>query len=128
MTTSLSDLPVKRGGVFTEATAWKSVGPGWRQLSGNFRDLGYSIEWHDFVTDEDFDWSSSFHPGGLEICLNLAGHAEVCGGSSALQLGACTAGFYAQEAPRLKARRQAASIHHGRDVIEVSQTAPGGDW
>jgi AraC family transcriptional regulator len=111
MTTSLPGPPAKRGGVFTEATAWQSVGLGWCQLFGSFRDLGYSIEWHDFVTDDDFDWSRSFHPGGLEICLNLSGRAEVRGGSSALQLGAATAGFYVQREQRLKAVRHGGERH-----------------
>jgi hypothetical protein len=57
---------------FTEAPAWRPVGDGWRQLHGNFRDEGYSIEWHDFTAERSFDWSRSFHPSSLEICLNLA--------------------------------------------------------
>lgn len=111
MTPSLPEPPVKRRGVFTEAVAWNSVRPGWRQLSGNFRDLGYSVEWHDFVADGDLDWSRSFHPGGLEICLNLAGRAEVRRGASALEFGTCTAGFYAQKEPRLKAVRRGGERH-----------------
>ena len=87
------------------------MGPGWRQLSGSFRQQGYSLEWHDFIAEADLDWSRSFHPEGLEICLNLAGRAEVRGGSSALQLGACTAGFYAQTGPRLKAFRHGGERH-----------------
>ena len=111
MTPSLPEPPVKRRGVFTEAAAWNSVRSGWRQLSGNFRDLGYSVEWHDFVADVDLDWSRSFHPGGLEICLNLAGRAEVRRGASAVEFGTCTAGFYAQKEPRLKAIRRGGERH-----------------
>src|SRR5690348_16485630 len=81
---------------FTEHGAWKSAGGEWRQLSGNFRERGYSIEWHDFQADADFDWSQSFHPQGLEICLNILGNAEVRTGKNALSLDGGTAGFYAQ--------------------------------
>jgi AraC-like DNA-binding protein len=96
---------------FSEASAWKAVGSGWRQLSGGFQDFGYSIEWHDFTAKDDLDWSSSFHPQGLEVCLNLAGYAEVRGGSSELRLGNCTAGFYAQSESRLKAFRRGGERH-----------------
>ncbi len=96
---------------FSESAAWQSVGTGWQQLTGNFRELGYSIEWHDFVADQDLDWSRSFHPAGLEICLNLSGSAQVeCGGVS-LDLGPRTAGFYAQRKSKLKAFRRAGGRH-----------------
>src|SRR6185295_14895339 len=56
---------------FSETAAWKGVGRGWQQLHGSFEDLGFSVEWHDFETARDLDWSGSFHPSGVEICLNL---------------------------------------------------------
>jgi AraC-like DNA-binding protein len=96
---------------FTEAPAWESVGNGWRQLHGNFRDFGYSIEWHDFTARRDLDWSRSFHPGSLEICLNVAGHGEVRAGRHSLELAASTAGFYAQNESRLTARRRGGERH-----------------
>ena len=96
---------------FAEAPAWVSVGNGWRQLYGNFRDLGYSIEWHDFAAKHDLDWARSFHPGSLEICLNVAGHGEVQAGRRSLELAASTAGFYAQNIPRLKAWRRGGERH-----------------
>jgi len=94
-----------RHGIFSEAAAWKSVGKGWRPLQGSFRDLGYSVEWHDFTTDKDLDWAPSFHPGGVEICLNLAGCGEVRAGSRQLELSPETAGFYFQDKPLLWGRR-----------------------
>src|SRR6202012_6037523 len=62
---------------FGEAEAWHSVGQGWRQLFGSFQNLGFSFEWHDFQLENNLDWSRSFHPGSIEICLNLAGHGVV---------------------------------------------------
>jgi len=96
---------------FTEQAAWESVGGEWRQLSGNFRECGYSIEWHDFEADTDFDWSRSFHPEGLEICLNASGSAEVRAGTNALRLDGLTGGFYAQRRSRLKAVRHSGERH-----------------
>lgn len=101
--TSLLDSA--RAGSFSEAAIWESVGRGWRQLQGSFRDLGFSVEWHDFTADKEFDWSPSFHPGGVEICLNLSGRGEVQAGSRRLELIPETAGFYFQTERQLKARR-----------------------
>ena len=100
-----------RDRAFTEASVWRSAGADWRQLAGAFHDSGYSIEWHDFVAGREFDWSQSFHPDGLEICLNLAGHAEVHAEQDTLELGARTAGFYAQSGARLKAIRHGGERH-----------------
>jgi AraC-like DNA-binding protein len=96
---------------FTEHAAWKSAGGEWRQLSGNFREVGYSIEWHDFLADTDLDWSRSFHPEGLEICLNASGSAEVRAGKHALKLDGVTTGFYGQRTSRLKAVRRGGERH-----------------
>jgi AraC family transcriptional regulator len=58
---------------FAEAPAWHVVGKGWRPIFGNYHELGFSFESHDFTTQSDFDWSRSFHPGSIELCLNLEG-------------------------------------------------------
>jgi len=104
---------------FSEFAAWESVGADWRQLCGNFRELGFSIERHDFTAEADLDWSKSFHPEGLEICLNASGSGEVRAGSHALNLDGVTAGFYAQRGSRLKAVRRGGD-HHQFITIELS--------
>ena len=96
---------------FTEAPAWRPVGDGWRQLHGNFREQGYSIEWHDFTAERPLDWSRSFHPAALEICLNLAGCGEVQTRRRTLELAPASAGFYFQNGPRLAASRSAGERH-----------------
>ena len=96
---------------FSESAAWNCAGPGWRQLYGNFRELGYSIEWHDFKAESDFDWSKSFHPDGLEICLNASGSGEVSAGNETLILNGVTAGFYAQRRCGLQAVRHGGEQH-----------------
>jgi hypothetical protein len=60
---------------FTERPAWRAVGDGWRHLHGSVRGAGVSFEWHDFKARAEFDWGKSFHPGSIEVCLNLEGEA-----------------------------------------------------
>src|SRR5580700_6561759 len=81
---------------FSELEVWRPFSGGWRKLHGSFRDAGYSMEWHDFTTMDALDWSKSFHPGSLEICLNLCGHGAVRTSRETLELGPLMAGFYAQ--------------------------------
>src|ERR1051325_11714133 len=64
---------------FTYSRAWRDVGAGWQPLFGSFRGTGYSIEWHDFFARREFDWAASFHPGCIELCLNLEGDGFVEG-------------------------------------------------
>jgi AraC family transcriptional regulator len=96
---------------FGEADAWQAVGQGWRQLFGSFQNLGFSFEWHDFLLDEGLDWSRSFHPGGVEICLNLAGHGTVASADALAEFAPLTAGFYRAGTPMLKATRRAKERH-----------------
>ena len=109
-TQPLPDAP-PRDHNFSESGAWESVGEGWRPLSGSFRDLGYSVEWHDFSTEGTLDWSPSFHPRGIEICLNLAGRGEVRAGNRQLEFGPSTAGFYFQNKAQLKGQRKGGERH-----------------
>lgn len=96
---------------FTEQAAWSRVAHGWHHLHGHFRDLGYSLEWHDFSLDRELDWAKSFHPGSVEICLNLEGDGEVDAGGPPLTLNPMTAGFYVFDGTPLKAKRSAAQEH-----------------
>jgi AraC family transcriptional regulator len=104
--------PGARGApAFSEMGVWKPFGQGWRKLHGGFRDAGYSVEWHDFATAAPLDWSGTFHPGSLEICLNLSGHASVQAAGQTLELAPLTAGFYAQNNPTLAASRSGGERH-----------------
>jgi AraC-like DNA-binding protein len=69
------------------------------------------VEWHDFSTRSDLDWSRSFHPDGLEICLNLSGRGEVQMEKQTLALDSSTAGFYAQRDSHLKGVRPGGERH-----------------
>jgi AraC-like DNA-binding protein len=103
---------------FSESVAWAEVSKGWQHLHGGFRELGYSIEWHDFTSKKDIDWSPSFHPGGVEICLNLQGEGVVGREGAALEFGALTAGFYLQNEPKLTGVRKAGQ--HQFITVELS--------
>jgi AraC-like DNA-binding protein len=96
---------------FTEAPAWQAVGAGWRPLFGNFRALGFSFEWHDFTAEADLDWARSFHPGSLELCLNLDGQATLADARQTVELRPRASVFYYQGTPSLVARRRAGEPH-----------------
>lgn len=99
------------GLLFSEAPAWAMAGDGWQPLCGGFNQVGYSVEWHDFAPQNNFDWARSFHPESLEICLNLAGHGEVRNGRDTLELGPASCGFYFQGKTPLEAVRHRGERH-----------------
>jgi AraC-like DNA-binding protein len=78
----------------TGKAVWQSLAGGWRQLYGEFYELGASIEWHDFELASTFAWSRCFHPESLELCLNLTGLGSIRCGRNAVDLEPLTAGFY----------------------------------
>jgi len=96
---------------FTEAGAWRDVGAGWQPLFGGFRGVGYSIEWHDFLARRELDWGASFHPGCVELCLNLAGSGWVECRHRRLEFTPHTVGFYHRQDEPLAARRAAGEQH-----------------
>ncbi len=101
----------ERAPAFSEKPAWAPVGAGWSQLHGSYQDLGFSFEWHDFTPQKPVDWGRSFHPGSIEICLNLAGRGRVTDGSQEMIFSPLTAGFYRQGASRLSASREPDGRH-----------------
>jgi len=87
------------------------VGNGWQKLHGNFSEQIVSFEWHDFECKEELDWSKSFHPGSVEICLNLAGSGRIVCDGSEIQYAPGTAGFYCRGKEPLAAFRRANERH-----------------
>ena len=110
-----SDSTVKKAGgnvlPFTEAGAWDDAGGGWQPLFGSFHGVGYSIEWHDFFARREFDWAASFHPDGVELCLNLGGHGFVAAPGARAVFEPNTAGFYHRKDEPLTAKREAGEQH-----------------
>ena len=112
-------LPGLSPAPFTEAEAWRNVGKGWQPLFSGFRGAGYSIEWHDFFTRREFDWGASFHPDGVELCLNLNGRGFVECGQRRMEFTPNTVGFYHRQGDPLAARR-AANEQHRFLTVEFS--------
>jgi AraC-like DNA-binding protein len=96
---------------FSEAAAWSGVGSGWQPVFGSFLDSGFSVEWHEFTAPERFDWGASFHPGGLELCLNLEGEGSASDNRQCIEFTANTGGFYVRGRDPLAATRQAGGAH-----------------
>jgi len=105
------EQPAVPGGPFTEAGAWRDVGKGWQPLFGGFRGPGYSIEWHDFFARRELDWGASFHPGCVELCLNLGGCGFVEFRQRRTEFAPNTVGFYHRKTDPLTARRSANEQH-----------------
>jgi AraC-like DNA-binding protein len=98
-------------GAFSEIPAWRGVGDGWRVLHGSIAGAGVSFEWHDFIAERELDWGRSFHPGSVEVCMNLAGEGRVSLDKNETLFAPLTAGFYRQGDRRLVATRSANQRH-----------------
>jgi AraC-like DNA-binding protein len=120
-------------GAFSEAGVWRAFGAGWRPLWAGFRENGFSIEWHDFECGPPLDWAGSFHPGSVEICLNLDGNAELSVGGREAELPPASATFYFSGREPLAARRlpgqrhQFVTVEISRDFLKrrVGENATG---
>jgi len=97
--------------VFTERPVWHAVGDGWRHLHGSVHGGGLSFEWHDFKTGGKLDWGKSFHPGSIEVCLNLEGQGQVASNHQEAMFNPLTAGFYRRGEQPLQAIRQPQQRH-----------------
>jgi hypothetical protein len=63
-------------GCAAEQHPWREVKDGWRPLYGDVDKIGVAVEWHDFRTEQSFNWGRTFHPNSLEFCLNLDGRGR----------------------------------------------------
>ena len=97
--------------VFTERPVWQAIGDGWRHLHGSVRGAGVSFEWHDFKAREEFDWGKSFHPGSVEVCLNLQGNGRVTFNKTEAVFTPLTVGFYRRGDQPLPATRETNQQH-----------------
>jgi AraC-like DNA-binding protein len=96
---------------YAEAGIWAAMGGGWECLYGCFCERGLSIEWHDFACAEPRDWSRSFHPDSIELCLNVSGHARVARGANSVLFGPMTVGIYTAAPGELAAWRLPGERH-----------------
>lgn len=100
-----------RSSSLSEALVRQEIPGGWRQVYGSLGNAGVSIECHDFEAGSSFEWSRSFRPGCLELCLNLAGHGWIRGDGKGMDFGPRTAGFYVAGKGGLKAGRDSGQQH-----------------
>ena len=83
----------------------------WHPLCGSFSDVGWSFEWHDFTPATRVDWSKSFHPQGLEVCLNLSGTGRLATKKDELEVRPESAALYLCGDAPLNAWREAGQRH-----------------
>ena len=96
---------------FSERPFWQAWPGAWHPLCGSFSDAGWSFEWHDFEPVTRADWGQSFHPQGLEVCLNLSGTGRLVTSKGDLDVRPETAALYfAGDAP-VNAWREAGQRH-----------------
>lgn len=69
--------PAQAPAMCDEYKTWGVVAGGWKHLYGSFVHKGLSVEWHDFNPGNELDWGASFHPGSLEVCINLQGTGKL---------------------------------------------------
>jgi AraC-like DNA-binding protein len=89
-------------------------------LHRGFYERGFSIEWHEFRVERDFDWARSFHSESLEICLNFSGSAQMHDGAAGQVLADNEIAIYATQKQRIRAVRDPAGIHRFI-TLEVSR-------
>jgi AraC-like DNA-binding protein len=104
----------------SEQPVWEQVIGTWRLVHGSIQDLGASIEWHDFRLAQDFDWTKSFHPECLEICLNYLGQAEFSLRNQQSLLTENQLAWYLPGNSPVTAKRYADSLHRFF-TLEVTQ-------
>jgi AraC family transcriptional regulator len=82
-----------------------------RTLQAGFADGRFDITHYRFVATQKFDWSRSFQPNSLELCLNLEGTGTL--DNSRTELGLRTVAVYGTEVPApFFAWRESAQSHH----------------
>ncbi len=94
-----------------ETVAWRGIRGTWQPLHGSFFECGLSVEWHDFHVDRDLDWTRSFHPNSMEICLNFSGTAAVQDGATERSVGPNELAIYTTQAEPMRAIRHSGSLH-----------------
>ena len=73
--------------------------------------MGWSFEWHDFEAATRVEWGKSFHPQGLEVCLNLAGTGRLVTKKGELDVRPESAALYLYGDAPVNAWREAGQRH-----------------
>ena len=99
------------GDSLSENLVWHKVDGLWTPLYGGFSSHGVSVEWHEFHVDSPLDWSRSFHPRSLEICLNYTGSADLREAGASERLANEQVAAYAVRDELVGAVREMGTIH-----------------
>jgi AraC-like DNA-binding protein len=78
---------------------------------GNFSDDGFCLSLHEFSHTSPFEWSSSFRPQSLGLCLNLGGTGSIESSRELVTLQPGKAGFFVSGKRALKAWREPGEAH-----------------
>jgi AraC-like DNA-binding protein len=73
--------------------------------------MGWSFEWHDFESVTRVEWGKSFHPQGLEVCLNLSGAGHIATRKDELEVRPESAVLYLSGETPLTAWREVGQRH-----------------
>ncbi len=96
-----------------ENGVWRNIQGEWRQLFGSFSREGVSVEFHQFRSEKELDWSRSFHLDSLEMCLNLQGSGVLRTGKDETVIGVRSVACYLPAAgEKFVATRQPGEHHH----------------
>ena len=96
-----------------ENGVWRNIQGEWRQLFGSFSREGVSVEFHQFRSEKVLDWSRSFHPDSLEICLNLQGTGSLRAEKGEIAIGVRSVACYlASPGAKFHATRTPGEHHH----------------
>ncbi len=106
-----------------ENGVWRHIQGEWRQLFGSFSREGVSIEYHNFSSEKELDWSRSFHADSLEICLNLQGTATLRteGKGRETRIGVRSVAFYAPAQAQKFVATRTPGEHHHFVTVELSR-------
>lgn len=96
---------------FSERPFWQAWPGAWHPLCGSFAGMGWSFEWHDFEPTTRVEWGKSFHPQGLEVCLNLSGTGQLATKKSEVAVRPESAALYVSSDAPLTAWREAGQRH-----------------
>lgn len=104
-----------------ENGVWRHIQGEWRQLFGSFSREGVSIEYHHFRSEKTLDWSRSFHPGSLEICLNLQGTGSLRADGNEFAIGVRSVACYLPAARGKFHATRTTGEHHHFVTVELSR-------
>ena len=104
-----------------ENGVWRNIQGEWRQLFGSFSREGVSVEFHHFRSEKELDWSRSFHPGSLEICLNLQGTGFLRADKTETAIGVRSVACYLPAPGGKFQAGRATGEHHHFITVELSR-------